>query len=291
MPSLGRFLTRDTWDGDANRPMSYNRWSYVGGNPINYADPSGLILPGEESREAEGILFILRTEYNVNIIKDWGYRFDVTIPYSLVPIPGDVDCYWRKGNWRNISELELTLKAVGDMATAMGGPGRFRAAMKGQTTTLLRSTQETILDWGALTIFSGIIIIPNDVFENGEVWGKGTIVHELSHVWDYWHRFMLSSKMNSLTKSHKYVCQNGQPKFYNCSWVYDATIEGAPTIYAGPDQRSNPREDWSESVTVYVYPEYKEEERKSSSGEISKSLGEIRKSFIRGVIMDLPISP
>jgi|WetSurSiteA1Bulk_404760.scaffolds.fasta_scaffold37010_2 hypothetical protein len=88
-------------------------------------------------------------------------------------------------------------------------------------------------------------------------------------------------EMNSLTKSHKYVCK---PKIYICSWVYDATIERAPTIYTGPDQRSNPREDWSESVTVYVYPEYKEEERKSSSDELSKS-------FIRGVIMDLPVSP
>jgi hypothetical protein len=44
-------------------------------------------------------------------------------------------------------------------------------------------------------------------------------------------------EMNSLTKSHKYVCK---PKIYICSWVYDATIERAPTIYTGPDQRSNP---------------------------------------------------
>jgi RHS repeat-associated protein len=37
----GRFLTRDTWMGDYNNPLSLNRWMYVEGNPINYSDPSG----------------------------------------------------------------------------------------------------------------------------------------------------------------------------------------------------------------------------------------------------------
>ncbi|MCI0528683.1 MAG: RHS repeat-associated core domain-containing protein, partial [Nitrospira sp.] len=41
MPSDGRFLTRDTWMGDYNSPLSLNRWMYVEGNPINYTDPSG----------------------------------------------------------------------------------------------------------------------------------------------------------------------------------------------------------------------------------------------------------
>ncbi len=34
-------MTRDTWDGDANQPMSYNHWMYTGGNPVNRLDPSG----------------------------------------------------------------------------------------------------------------------------------------------------------------------------------------------------------------------------------------------------------
>jgi len=40
-PGMGRFLTRDTWGGDANSPMSYNKWSYVGSNPVNRTDPTG----------------------------------------------------------------------------------------------------------------------------------------------------------------------------------------------------------------------------------------------------------
>jgi len=37
----GRFLTRDTWDGDENTPMSFNRWNYTNGNPVNALDPTG----------------------------------------------------------------------------------------------------------------------------------------------------------------------------------------------------------------------------------------------------------
>jgi RHS repeat-associated protein len=41
-PDMGRFLTRDTWMGDYNKPLSLNRWMYVEENPINNTDPTGL---------------------------------------------------------------------------------------------------------------------------------------------------------------------------------------------------------------------------------------------------------
>jgi hypothetical protein len=39
----GRFLSKDTWQGNYNTPMSYNAWLYVYSNPINYVDPNGNI--------------------------------------------------------------------------------------------------------------------------------------------------------------------------------------------------------------------------------------------------------
>jgi RHS repeat-associated protein len=47
-PGMGRFLTRDTWPGQANRPLSLNRWGYVEGNPVNLTDETGM-HPGYHS--------------------------------------------------------------------------------------------------------------------------------------------------------------------------------------------------------------------------------------------------
>ena len=40
-PDTGRVLTKDSWLGDYNKPLSLNRWNYTNGNPVNYTDPSG----------------------------------------------------------------------------------------------------------------------------------------------------------------------------------------------------------------------------------------------------------
>ncbi len=41
-PSTGRFLTKDTWEGNFNKPASYNSWLYAYNNPIRYTDASGM---------------------------------------------------------------------------------------------------------------------------------------------------------------------------------------------------------------------------------------------------------
>lgn len=47
-PSIGRFMTKDTWGGDMNQPMSYNAWLYGYANPVNLTDPSGLCARGDQ---------------------------------------------------------------------------------------------------------------------------------------------------------------------------------------------------------------------------------------------------
>lgn len=47
-PIIGRFLTKDSWYGDYYKPLTMNWWNYVGSNPINFVDPSGMFfcVPG-----------------------------------------------------------------------------------------------------------------------------------------------------------------------------------------------------------------------------------------------------
>jgi len=42
-PWDGRFVSRDEWEGVSTRPVSYHRWVYGDGNPVNVTDPSGNI--------------------------------------------------------------------------------------------------------------------------------------------------------------------------------------------------------------------------------------------------------
>jgi len=39
--SDGRFISKDTWQGDYYRPLSLNGWIYVVANPVRYSDPFG----------------------------------------------------------------------------------------------------------------------------------------------------------------------------------------------------------------------------------------------------------
>jgi RHS repeat-associated protein len=41
-PETGRFLTKDTWQGNYNRSLSLNRWIYVEDNSNNFVDPLGM---------------------------------------------------------------------------------------------------------------------------------------------------------------------------------------------------------------------------------------------------------
>jgi RHS repeat-associated protein len=40
-PTLGRFISRDTWPGDPASSQTLNRYAYVGNDPVNTTDPSG----------------------------------------------------------------------------------------------------------------------------------------------------------------------------------------------------------------------------------------------------------
>jgi len=273
----GRFLTKDSWMGDYNRPLSLNRWMYVEGNPVNYTDPSGYITE-KETKRAELILENLDRIYDVQIKKDWGKRpipLFSSLPPSVTSYPDG--CYWEEGNWRSLDELEWTLQAVKDFTKAFGPQkGLFSTAMRWQPVRIDRIPTKYIFDSGAFTTILTNVILPNDVFDSrDEKWAKGQIVHELAHVMDYrqtWPPSRLSNGMAMLTKSFKEVCQIGRGGVQICNLVYDpmGENESPPSLYA----QNNPQEDWAESFKFFIYPSFGD-------------LEQIREDYIKDVIWDL----
>jgi RHS repeat-associated protein len=45
-PEVGRFVTKDPWDGNLQQPATLNAFVYATNNPVNLVDPSGLNGPG-----------------------------------------------------------------------------------------------------------------------------------------------------------------------------------------------------------------------------------------------------
>lgn len=73
--SIGRFMTRDTWQGADNLPASFNKWVYGLGNPVNRTDPSGLYSIWPEL-----------SDYFVSVDDDWpaGHRQELISAVSDV---------------------------------------------------------------------------------------------------------------------------------------------------------------------------------------------------------------
>ncbi len=47
LPEWGRFLGRDTYEGEVDDPISQNRFLYANANPVTSSDPTGLMTMSE----------------------------------------------------------------------------------------------------------------------------------------------------------------------------------------------------------------------------------------------------
>jgi len=65
-PSVGRFITEDTYKGQVDNPLSLNRYTYVHNNPLRFVDPTG-----NEAIEGSGGYF---GGNHADLVLSWGER-------------------------------------------------------------------------------------------------------------------------------------------------------------------------------------------------------------------------
>ena len=311
-PGTGRFLTKDSWLGDYNRPLSLNRWNYVEGNPVKYTDPSGHIAEADDI-VAQIIAADLRIRFNVEIVKDWGYLY--TSPYQtfindLIDENGydiDMTCGWRSGNWRNLDELELVRDGIETLAAKMGGPAKFRSAMKNMPVEVARvktllppfneNTGLALPETFGYYMTRGIML-PDGAFNSDDKFAIYTTIHELGHAWDIRWNLQFSLGMAIMLGNGdvdgleycvasfkdvrtRFACAIAWPKGNSeyGYWEYNETIERAPGQANSQYARFTLAEDWAEAVAYTAYPEYGQ-----SRGHLA--VLDIRKNYV-GVMMAL----
>jgi RHS repeat-associated protein len=84
-PTMSRFMTRDTWGGDRDQPMTYNEWLYVLANPINYTDPFGFTpieYPISLQNDRDLTLWLFR-ELSINVDSFYVQRIKTLLGGSI----------------------------------------------------------------------------------------------------------------------------------------------------------------------------------------------------------------
>ncbi len=231
-PSSGGFLTRDTWEGDPNRPMSYNLWLYVFADPVNHSDPSGLCLPTDDACNQ-------RARDIVEEFPSVQINLGNSLFGSALRLPW-IATYWTEDE---LTDVQRGLRAISTALDAFGPSEAMFPDMFG-TVVLTRMTVYPGLDSGGfvwpLSSPPRVVILDLAV-ELGVV--PHTAIHELGHVLDgrgpggdYWDIELLSATGGScIDRSSTGSCSDYEPG-------------GVTTVYGASDLD----EDFADSFYAFV---------------------------------------
>ncbi len=153
----GRFVSRDTWGGDYNRPLSLNRWGYAEGSPVMYSDPSGHCVFGLDT--------IVCVVAGAGAVYTVGYlTYDHYFPQGTQP--QDTNLGWWSGQLMGYGNLQEDLAVMSDCSECP-----LRRGLAG-TGALLNTTLGISVIHGALR---AVASIPKAV----QIFSSGTPVQAL----------------------------------------------------------------------------------------------------------------
>jgi hypothetical protein len=243
-PDTGRYLTKDSWQGDYNRPLSLNQWNYVEGNPVNYVDPSGYIKESE-AQDAWDIMMELK-QYQVKIVVDWGYT-DNGVLRTLLPVsPDRAKLYdwgclsWTEGLWTldDMQAFENGIAIIRRGVTNAGG--NYQTLVGAVTVVRQRGNPPTT---GAPTINYKV----DGASRTYKVYGA---IHEMGHIIIGHEAATLNYFKSKLQTSMENGIYNPGPYKGSSSEIYGYTH--MPSKYA----INNSAEDFAETFREVVVHRY-----------------------------------
>ncbi len=217
-PSIGRWIQPDSIIPDVYNPQSLNRYSYVLNNPLKYTDPSG---HGEcEDADCQDPLNPDESQVAVLTAEINYYGADVDSDFSR-------------------TELGMISQALSDFAAKVGGVDAARKAIGGVHFAVNHGEWLDQSGQPYAGSLNGLIRLPHAHFHQAALRTAlgpmiGT-VHELAHYWD-WKETNPISRLLGLGDISSDIFSS----------------EKGPTQYG----RSSLKEEWAESVAMWVYPQY-----------------------------------
>jgi RHS repeat-associated protein len=253
-PTTGRFMTRDVWVGNYNRPLSLNAWNYVEGNPVNYVDPSGYCgadLSKNKTKMCKQMVNWIESAYNITVY--WPSRDN--LPEG---VPDDITCFCMPGTCDNMTDVtgdlqykEWKMKEVTALGAALVmyqnemGANALRTMTdkmvflrgKGNKTPTGESAAAYYWFEPNFNYRPSITMLDNTNFGD-MVW---VFSHEIAHHLTSYYGDLYLKRNTALVSD-----------FVNVVWGGSMTNPGTgPTNYA--QTAESPREDIADSITTYLW--------------------------------------
>jgi len=250
-PEVGRFVTKDPWAGDYQRPGTLNLYVYTLNNPANLVDRTGYQGCTDVHCEAPIVDPNLKSKAD-RLEQDYGILVGRRqMSRGMAGVRSVSYALW--SDWEAL-QPDIVRFAAGDVARLMqGGEAGFRARLA--PVYLYRSEEGSRpLGYRGLATPSSVTLsgLKSDWFPIQEM--KWTIVHELAHWWDLNKWGELSREMvgggmwGAVWPSERAEC-----RLY---WGLDLEVREWQRRELGRPKPVNLLEDWAESVATYVYHEY-----------------------------------
>jgi RHS repeat-associated protein len=240
-PLIGRFLSADSIVPNPGDSQALNRYMYVLGNPLKYSDPSGHAACAADDRACwENEWYWKNRWYNAHgyfhdgnhwgrpdnaVFGDEGILREVLAEAGITAI----------GQW-DFGQLSLIGQGVVALYQAIGSMSRLNDLL-GPVPAFIerqRAGPGHCSTMGACT-FGPLIQFYDALFSHDADYIRGTAVHELAHVIDFWGRVTVSGSSgrdNTLWPSLL---------FPGGTYITDHAMTGGLTEY------------WAEAVTDWVY--------------------------------------